>query len=62
MTSIKSVIFDLDGTLLDREQSLVFFVKDQHKRLEKSLGVVPRDLYVQRFIQLDARVGIYVTN
>lgn len=55
MTSIQSVIFDLDGTLLDREQSLVFFIEDQHNRLHKNLGSVPRDLYARRFIQLDAR-------
>ncbi len=32
---IKAVIFDLDGTLLDRDSSLKLFVQDQYKRYSK---------------------------
>lgn len=50
---IKAVLFDLDGTLLDRDSSLLKFVNDQYERLMNS--DIDKALYVQRFIELDNR-------
>ena len=52
---IKAVLFDLDGTLLDRDQSLQLFVNDQYERLNEFLSHIPKEKYVSRFIQLDQR-------
>ncbi|WP_342576726.1 HAD family hydrolase [Paenibacillus sp. FSL M8-0142] len=52
---IRAVIFDLDGTLLDRSTSLYHFVVDQYARIihnAKSIGV---ERYTNRFIELDHR-------
>jgi putative hydrolase of the HAD superfamily len=49
---IKAVLFDLDGTLLDRDSSLALFVSDQYDR-HAQLQVVEKDLFVGRFIELD---------
>lgn len=50
---VKAVIFDLDGTLLDRDSSLKLFIKDQYKRYINELQHVPEEQYVKRFIELD---------
>lgn len=52
---IRGVLFDLDGTLFDRATTLDAFVRDQHLRLRASLGAVPLEAYVARFVELDAR-------
>lgn len=49
---IKAVLFDLDGTLLDRDESVKSFIHHQHDRI---LGHIPQEKYVQRFIELDQR-------
>ncbi|WP_330857559.1 HAD family hydrolase [Exiguobacterium sp. SL-10] len=50
---IKAVIFDLDGTLLDRDESVRRFIHDQYARLKERLkGIEERD-YVTCFIELD---------
>lgn len=50
---IQAVIFDLDGTLLDRDSSLESFIGKQYDRFSK-LGehIIKKD-YMERFIQLD---------
>lgn len=48
----QAVLFDLDGTLLDRDTSLIKFVQDQYRRYPE-LQTVDPDLFVQRFIELD---------
>lgn len=50
---ISTVIFDLDGTLLDRETSLRLFVEDQYERYTDHLYPVSKIEYVSRFIELD---------
>lgn len=50
---VKAVIFDLDGTLLDRDQSLKLFIRDQYKRYVSELRHIPEEQYVTRFIELD---------
>ncbi|TXK84199.1 HAD family hydrolase [Paenibacillus sp. N3.4] len=50
--SIRAVLFDLDGTLLDRDTSLALFVRDQYDRYSQ-FQLVDKDIFVQRFIELD---------
>ncbi|MDQ0430693.1 putative hydrolase of the HAD superfamily [Planomicrobium stackebrandtii] len=52
---IKAVIFDLDGTLLDRDSSLAAFIEDQYNRLAEHVQHIPKDLFIDRFIELDAK-------
>ncbi|WP_353048272.1 hypothetical protein [Planococcus sp. ISL-110] len=52
---IKAVIFDLDGTLLDRDSSLAAFVVEQYNRLSEHLKHIPIDLFIKRLIELDAK-------
>lgn len=52
---IKAAIFDLDGTLLNRDESLRKFIENQYKRLMKHLGHIPKGKYMERFIELDHR-------
>ncbi|WP_298829676.1 HAD family hydrolase [uncultured Planococcus sp.] len=52
---IRAVIFDLDGTLLDRDRSLEAFINEQHSRLAEHLQHIPRDQFAKRFIELDAK-------
>jgi len=50
--SINAVLFDLDGTLLDRDTSLLLFVRDQYHRYSE-FQIVEKEIFVQRFIELD---------
>lgn len=50
---IKAIIFDLDGTLLDRDHSLKLFIRDQYKRYINEFKHIPEEQYVTRFIELD---------
>ncbi|PAE13905.1 L-2-haloalkanoic acid dehalogenase [Niallia circulans] len=52
---IKAIIFDLDGTLLNRDASIEMFVDCQYDRLNIELGHIPKDTYIKRFIELDQR-------
>ncbi|GIP31824.1 HAD family hydrolase [Paenibacillus sp. J2TS4] len=52
---IKAVIFDLDGTLLDRDTSLRRFVEDQYDRYFAGDGPIAKTKYADRFIELDNR-------
>lgn len=55
MNLIKTVIFDLDGTLLNRDESVELFINAQYDRLNKVVGHISREKYVTRFIELDSR-------
>jgi putative hydrolase of the HAD superfamily len=52
---IKAVLFDLDGTLLNRDASVRAFITDQYERLYYWLHHIPKDLYISRFIEIDQR-------
>jgi putative hydrolase of the HAD superfamily len=51
---IKGFIFDLDGTLLDRDSSLKSFIVDQYERIS-ALQIMDKDVFVYKFIELDKR-------
>lgn len=52
---VQAVLFDLDGTLLDRDASLAAFIEVQYERLNKWVGHIPKEQYISRFIELDNR-------
>lgn len=52
---IKAVVFDLDGTLLNRDASVRAFIEKQYKRLNKWVNHIPMEKYIARFIELDNR-------
>jgi putative hydrolase of the HAD superfamily len=52
---IKAVIFDLDGTLLNRDESVKKFIDNQYERLNKWVRHIPKEKYITRFIELDNR-------
>jgi putative hydrolase of the HAD superfamily len=52
---IKAVIFDLDGTLLNRDESVKKFIDNQYERLNKWVRHIPKEVYITRFIELDNR-------
>ena len=52
---IKAVLFDLDGTLLNRDASVQCFVENQYERFIEHLKHIPKEVYVERFITLDNR-------
>jgi putative hydrolase of the HAD superfamily len=56
---IKAVIFDLDGTLLDRDSSIEKFVSEQYDRLTEYLGIIPKQDYIARFIELDCHGHVW---
>ncbi|MNO84038.1 Pyrimidine 5'-nucleotidase YjjG [compost metagenome] len=51
---IKGILFDLDGTLLDRDKSLVAFLEHQYDRFPP-FQCIPQKSFVQRFIELDQK-------
>lgn len=52
---IKAILFDLDGTLLDRDTSIQNFISNQYERLKPQLSKIPKKDYIMRFIELDCR-------
>lgn len=56
---MNAVLFDLDGTLLDRDASLQQFVKAQYQRFEAHLHHIPENKYLSRFIELDCRGHVW---
>lgn len=49
----KAVLFDLDGTLLNRDKSVELFINEQYERLYELLSHIPKEQYISRFIELD---------
>jgi putative hydrolase of the HAD superfamily len=56
---MKSVIFDLDGTLLDRDASVEQFVSVQYDRLNEHLNHIPKSEYIEKFIELDCHGHVW---
>ena len=56
---MKAVLFDLDGTLLDRDASLQQFVAAQYQRFQMYLRHIPEDEYLFTFIELDCRGHVW---
>jgi putative hydrolase of the HAD superfamily len=52
---IKAVLFDLDGTLLNRDASVEKFIDDQYARIKNWVGHITKEKYKSRFIELDCR-------
>ncbi|PFL22556.1 HAD family hydrolase [Bacillus cereus] len=50
---IRAVLFDLDGTLLDRHQSLERFIHDQYNRFCLHFTNIKQAEYCSRFLELD---------
>jgi len=53
LADIRAVLFDLDGTLLDRRRSFDRFVRDQWERYSEFLRTVDHEQYVQTMVVLD---------
>jgi putative hydrolase of the HAD superfamily len=53
LADIQAVVFDLDGTILDRRRSFERFVRDQWTRFSHVLQTIDQAPYVQRLIELD---------
>ncbi len=50
---LKAVLFDLDGTLLNRDASVEAFINHQYDRLLNYLSHIPKEVYTKRFVELD---------
>ena len=55
---IRAVLFDLDETLLDREQTLELFASAQYRRLPQ-LHHIGEARYVLRFVELDSHGKVW---
>ncbi|WP_108671047.1 HAD family hydrolase [Peribacillus acanthi] len=53
MDKITTVLFDLDGTLLNREFSIMNFIENQYDRLYHKLSQVPKSDFIKTFLELD---------
>ncbi len=56
---IKAVLFDLDGTLLNRDASVEKFIAIQYDRLINNLKHIPKKDYIARFIELDCHGHVW---
>jgi putative hydrolase of the HAD superfamily len=52
---IRAVIFDLDGTLFDRDTSVRKLIDQQYESYVSYLAHIPKPVFVSRFMELDAR-------
>lgn len=52
---IKAVLFDLDGTLLNRNESVLHFAERQYNRIIESTSDISKQTYISRFITLDEK-------
>ena len=54
LSDVRAVVFDLDGTLLDRRRSFERFVREQWERFGSFLNAVDREQYVQTLVERDS--------
>jgi putative hydrolase of the HAD superfamily len=52
---IRAVLFDLDGTLFDRNTSVRTLIDRQYDRFADALRHIPKETFISRFMDLDAR-------
>ena len=50
----KAILFDLDGTLFDRDSSYLELIEAQYERFAEAVAHVPREIYVRRAVELDS--------
>ncbi|MEN2766008.1 HAD family hydrolase [Ornithinibacillus xuwenensis] len=50
---IKAVLFDLDGTLLNRDESVRRFIEDQYERFHTNFNHISKETYMSRFLELE---------
>jgi putative hydrolase of the HAD superfamily len=53
LLAVQAVLFDLDGTLLDRRRSFEHFVRVQWERFADALGAVEGEQYVKALVDRD---------
>jgi putative hydrolase of the HAD superfamily len=53
LANIQAVVFDLDGTLLDRRRSFERFIRDQWERFAHVVPTIDQEQYVQILTELD---------
>ncbi|EFM09684.1 HAD-superfamily hydrolase, subfamily IA, variant 1 [Paenibacillus curdlanolyticus YK9] len=56
--TVRAILFDLDGTLLDRDSSLIQFARDQYDRFPQ-LQVVSQDAFVDKFVAQDCHGNVW---
>jgi len=52
-TTPKAVLFDLDGTLFDRDASFLELAQAQHREFLAELAGIPEEAFVRRLVELD---------
>ena len=50
---IKAILFDLDGTILDRKSSLIKFIDYQYEKFIGYLNHIDKNTFKSKFIELD---------
>lgn len=50
---IKAILFDLDGTILDRQSSLIKFIDYQYDKFKNYLNHIEKETFKSKFIELD---------
>lgn len=50
---IKAILFDLDGTILDRKSSLIKFIDYQYEKFMGYLNHIDKNTFKSKFIELD---------
>lgn len=45
-------MFDLDGTLLNRDESVKMFIQSQYIKFNKMLRHIPKEIYITRIFRI----------
>lgn len=59
---IKAILFDLDGTLLDRQSSLIKFIDYQYDKFIDYLNHIDKNAFKSKFIELDQNGYVWKDN